>query len=58
MLRAPPVGRALPRRGAGQLDVLGGEATDLAAMTDRGLAVPPGFATTTGSCRTYLAGDG
>jgi pyruvate,orthophosphate dikinase len=40
------------------LDLLGGKGAGLAAMSQLGLPVPPGFVITTDACRAYLAHDG
>ncbi|MEZ5176655.1 MAG: pyruvate, phosphate dikinase [Acidimicrobiia bacterium] len=39
-------------------DLLGGKGAGLAAMTQIGLPVPPGFTITTAACREYYATDG
>ncbi|HET8523342.1 MAG TPA: PEP/pyruvate-binding domain-containing protein, partial [Thermomicrobiales bacterium] len=39
-------------------DLLGGKGAGLAAMTQLGLPVPPGFVITTAACRDYLEHDG
>ncbi len=38
-------------------DLLGGKGAGLAAMSDLGLPVPPGFTITTAACRSYMKAD-